>query len=204
MDDLSGRVAVVTGGASGIGLGLAQALLAAGMKVAIADINQPALAEAAASLGANAMPVVLDITSATAWHAALDAVEAKLGPIALLCNNAGLGQGRRADGGPVLMADMPEEVWKLVIDTNLHGRPKCLETISILGFALLDEAKTLSKNLASILITAAGNQVLDQRGLMVCEHDIARGHIDAVQNLSLGLRSKHSMSHLSFNAVYGT
>ena len=121
MDELSGRVAVVTGGASGIGLGLAQALLAAGMKVAIADINQPALAEAAASLGANAMPVVLDITSATAWHAALDAVEAKLGPIALLCNNAGLGQGRRADGGPVLMAEMPEEVWKLVIDTNLHG-----------------------------------------------------------------------------------
>ena len=121
MDELSGRVAVVTGGASGIGLGLAQALLAAGMKVAIADINQPALAEAAASLGANAMPVVLDITSATAWHAALDAVEAKLGPIALLCNNAGLGQGRRADGGPVLMADMPEAVWKLVIDTNLHG-----------------------------------------------------------------------------------
>jgi NAD(P)-dependent dehydrogenase (short-subunit alcohol dehydrogenase family) len=121
MDELSGRVAFVTGGASGIGLGLAQALLAAGMKVAIADINQTALAEAAASLGAGAMPVVLDIASAAGWQAALDAVEARLGPVALLCNNAGLGQGRRADGGPVLMAEMPEEVWKLVIDTNLHG-----------------------------------------------------------------------------------
>lgn len=121
MDELSGRVAFVTGGASGIGRGLAQAFLAAGMKVAIADIDEGALAEAAASLGADVMPVVLDITGAAAWQAALDAVEARLGPVALLCNNAGLGQGRRADGGPVLMAEMPEEVWKLVIDTNLHG-----------------------------------------------------------------------------------
>ena len=121
MDDLAGRVAFITGGASGIGLGMAQACLAAGMKVAIADINAAALAEAADGLGEGAMPVVLDITKAADWEAALDVVEARLGVVSLLCNNAGLGQGRRADGGPVLMADMPEEVWRLVIDTNLHG-----------------------------------------------------------------------------------
>ncbi len=121
MDDLAGRVAFITGGASGIGLGLAQACLAAGMKVAIADINEAALATAASALGGTVVPVVLDITKAASWAAALDTAEAKLGPVGLLCNNAGLGQGRRADGGPVLMADMPEEVWRLVIDTNLHG-----------------------------------------------------------------------------------
>lgn len=121
MDELSGRVALITGGASGIGLGMAQAFLAAGMKVAIADIDQAALAEAAAGPATGALPVALDVTQAAAWQAALDAVDARLGPVSLLCNNAGLGQGRRADGGPVLMADMPEEVWKLVIDTNLHG-----------------------------------------------------------------------------------
>jgi NAD(P)-dependent dehydrogenase (short-subunit alcohol dehydrogenase family) len=117
----AGRVAFVTGGASGIGLGMAQAFLAAGMKVAIADIDAAALDEASALLGGAAMAVALDVTSAAGWAAALDAVEARLGPVWLLCNNAGLGQGRRADGGPVLMADMPEEVWRLVIDTNLHG-----------------------------------------------------------------------------------
>jgi NAD(P)-dependent dehydrogenase (short-subunit alcohol dehydrogenase family) len=121
MVDLAGRVAFITGGASGIGLGMAQACLAAGMKVAIADIDAVALEEAAAALGDGAMGVVLDVTSAAGWAAALDAVEARLGPVWLLCNNAGLGQGRRADGGPVLLADMPEEVWRLVIDTNLHG-----------------------------------------------------------------------------------
>ena len=119
--DLAGRVAFVTGGASGIGLGMAQAFLAAGMKVAIADINQAALAEAAAGPAHGALPVVLDVTQPASWQAALDAVEARLGPVFLLCNNAGLGQGRRADGGPVLLEAMPEEVWRLVIDTNLHG-----------------------------------------------------------------------------------
>lgn len=121
MDDLAGRVALVTGGASGIGLGMAQAFLAAGMKVAIGDIDEAALAEAAAALGEGAMPVRLDVTDGAAWERALDAVEARLGPAWLLCNNAGLGQGRLADGGPVLLADMPEAVWRLVIDTNLHG-----------------------------------------------------------------------------------
>lgn len=121
MRQLAGRVAVVTGGANGIGFGMAEAFLAAGMLVAIAGIDAAAVAEAAERLGGGAVPVVLDVTDAAGWQAALDAVEAALGPVWLLCNNAGLGQGRMADGGPVLMADMPEAVWKLVFDTNLHG-----------------------------------------------------------------------------------
>lgn len=121
MTDIAGRVALVTGGASGIGYALAEALLAAGARVAIADIDAAALDEAVARLGGGAIGVGLDITRAEAWEAALARIDAALGPVSLLFNNAGLGQGRKADGGAVLAEEMPEAVWRLVIETNLTG-----------------------------------------------------------------------------------
>lgn len=121
MDKLAGRTALITGGASGIGLGMAQAFVAAGLRVAIADINETALAAARADLPGLGLAVKLDVTRAADWELALDAVEAALGPLEILCNNAGVGQGRYADGREIAVADMPEALWRMVLEINTTG-----------------------------------------------------------------------------------
>lgn len=121
MEILAGRAALITGGASGIGLGMARAFLAAGVRVAIADINEAALATAEATLPGLAMAVQLDVTSAAGWERALDAVEASLGGVEILCNNAGVAQGRFADGRAINVADMPEALWRMVLEINATG-----------------------------------------------------------------------------------
>ena len=121
MVELTGRVALITGGASGIGLGMARAFVAAGLRVAIADIDEATLARAAASLPGLGLATKLDVTRAADWDRALDAVEAALGGVEILCNNAGVAQGRYADGREIRVADMPEALWRMVIETNATG-----------------------------------------------------------------------------------
>ena len=87
--DLSGRVALVTGGAQGLGEGMAKALAAAGARVMIADVNE-AGAETAASLGEGHGFVRLDITDDAAWEAATAACVEQLGGLDVLVNNAGV------------------------------------------------------------------------------------------------------------------
>jgi len=121
MAELKGRTALITGGASGIGLGMARAFMAAGLKVAIADIDEAALAATAAAHPGLGLAVRLDVTRADAWERAADAVEAALGGIEILCNNAGVAQGRYADGREIQVADMPEALWRMVMETNATG-----------------------------------------------------------------------------------
>ncbi len=120
-DHLNGKTALITGGASGIGLGMARAFIAAGLRVAIADINETALATARTALPGLGLAVALDVTHSAQWERALDSVEAALGPIDILCNNAGIGQGRFADGRETLVADMPEMLWRMVLEINATG-----------------------------------------------------------------------------------
>jgi NAD(P)-dependent dehydrogenase (short-subunit alcohol dehydrogenase family) len=90
MKDLQGRVAVVTGGASGIGKALAKAFLAEGMKVVIADVEEPALKSAAEELGGGVLTVVTDVTDPSSVEALADRVFETHGACHLLCNNAGV------------------------------------------------------------------------------------------------------------------
>src|SRR5262245_59155947 len=87
---LSGKVAVVTGGARGIGQALARALAREGVVVAIGDLDAGAAEAAAAELANGSIGLSLDVTDRPAFTAFLDEVEQRLGPIDILVNNAGI------------------------------------------------------------------------------------------------------------------
>lgn len=111
-----GCTAFITGGASGIGLGLARALLASGARVAIADVDALALDDAVANLGGgdDLIAVQLDVRDRAQWQAAKEGAENSLGPVTLLVNNAGV-----IGYDPVI--DTPPEYFQWVIDVNLMG-----------------------------------------------------------------------------------
>ncbi len=116
MQNLPGKTAFVTGGASGIGLGIAKALLGAGMNVVIADIRDDHLAAAEAELagGEKVLPLKLDVTDRAAFAAAADAAEARFGKLHILCNNAGV-----AVVGPTELATFAD--WDWVMGVNVGG-----------------------------------------------------------------------------------
>ena len=116
MAEVSGKTAFITGGANGIGLGIARALVRAGANVVIADIRESSLAEARASLGADRQveAVQLDVTDRTGFARAADAAEARFGKIHMLIGNAGVGVL-----GPVLDAQYADWDWGLGV--NLMG-----------------------------------------------------------------------------------
>ena len=118
MKQLEGRVAVVTGGASGIGLALARALAAEGMKLVIADVEATALEVATGSLrdsGAAAIGVVTDVSDADSVEALAAATYAEFGACHLLCNNAGVG----APSAKVWETTVND--WKWVHGVNVMG-----------------------------------------------------------------------------------
>ena len=87
---LSGKVAVVTGGARGIGQALARALAREGVVVAIGDLDAGAAEAAAAELGNGSIGLALDVTDRPGFTAFLDEVEQRLGPLDIVINNAGI------------------------------------------------------------------------------------------------------------------
>ena len=117
MKDVAGKVAFVTGAASGMGLAMAKSFAAAGMKVVLADIEEDALERARASFGptnANVIAIQVDVTDRDAMSAAADRAEEAFGKVHVVCNNAGV-----AVGGSV--ADMAYTDWDWVLGVNLDG-----------------------------------------------------------------------------------
>lgn len=114
MRDLSGRVAFVTGGGSGVGLGMARAFLGAGMRVAIADVRSDHLEAAVAELGGDVHPIRLDVTDREAFARAADETERVLGNVHVLCNNAGVNLFND-------IADATYQDWDWVLGVNLGG-----------------------------------------------------------------------------------
>jgi NAD(P)-dependent dehydrogenase (short-subunit alcohol dehydrogenase family) len=117
MQDLRGKTAFVTGGASGIGLAMAEAFGREGMNVMIADIEPAALAKAVDELRSKqvrAEGVVADVASRDSLRAAALQTIAKFGKVHVVCNNAGV-----ATGG--LVGTVPEKDWNWILDVNLLG-----------------------------------------------------------------------------------
>jgi NAD(P)-dependent dehydrogenase (short-subunit alcohol dehydrogenase family) len=112
--EVEGKVAFITGGGSGVGLGMAKAFVGAGMRVAIADIRPDHLEAATAELEGDVHTIQLDVTDRDAFVRAADETERALGKVHVLCNNAGIN----------LFNDVAEATyqdWDWVLGVNLGG-----------------------------------------------------------------------------------
>jgi NAD(P)-dependent dehydrogenase (short-subunit alcohol dehydrogenase family) len=178
MQDFKGRVAVITGGASGIGLALARALAAEGMAVAIVDIRADMLDEALSALrgaGARAMACIADVRDAAALERVADRIEAAYGRIDLIVNNAGV-----VLRGPAI-EDVSQTEWDWILGINLHGvlngvrtfLPRIrkhgqgghvLNTASIAGFRVREGRRT-----GAYSVSKCGTVALTE----ALEHDLA-------------------------------
>lgn len=115
MADLHGKVAVVTGGASGIGKGIAESLSGAGAAVVISDIDLESAQATAEGLPNDALAVEHDVRRAESASALDVAIQDRFGRLDIVVNNAGVGP----NPGPIV--DMTEEEWDRVMDINARG-----------------------------------------------------------------------------------
>ncbi len=141
---VTGRVAVVTGGARGIGRAIAEVLVQAGARVAIADRDIAVAQTTAKNLNAiradAAVAVEMDVTSKASIEAAAAKITKALGPVEILVNNAGI-----VKNAPSI--EVTEEDWRSVIDVNLNGVFYCSQ---IFGAAMVKAQKGAVVNIASI------------------------------------------------------
>ncbi|HEY8602121.1 MAG TPA: SDR family NAD(P)-dependent oxidoreductase [Thermomicrobiales bacterium] len=113
------RVAIVTGAARGIGLAVAQRLIADGLQVALLDRDEAAANAAAATLGEGAQPFICDIADSASVNATVAAVVARWGRIDVLVNNAGI------VGPNKPLIEVSDEEWARVVAINLNGAFYC-------------------------------------------------------------------------------
>jgi 3-oxoacyl-[acyl-carrier protein] reductase len=117
--DLKDRCAVVTGGAAGIGLAVAQRLAASGARVALWDLDAAGASAAAASLGDGHLGLGVDVAAEPEVQRATDATASAFGRIDVLVCSAGIA------GPNTPTCDYPAEAWRRVFDVNVHGTFHC-------------------------------------------------------------------------------
>jgi NAD(P)-dependent dehydrogenase (short-subunit alcohol dehydrogenase family) len=145
---LDGRVALVTGGASGIGAAIASAFAAKGARIAVVDLNESGAAEAAAALPTDSKGFRCDVADPDSVNAAVDAVAASFGRIDILVNSAGI----------VMLAPAEElslKAWDTTIDVNLKGTFLMCQSV---GNRMLGAGAGVIVNMAS----QAASVALDQ------------------------------------------
>lgn len=117
MKDVAGKVAFITGGASGMGLAMARSFSAAGMKIVVADVQKDALERVRAEFGrsnAGVLTLAVDVTDRAAMEAAARETEKAFGKVHVVCNNAGVAVGGTLDA-------MDYKDWDWVMGVNLDG-----------------------------------------------------------------------------------
>jgi 2-hydroxycyclohexanecarboxyl-CoA dehydrogenase len=125
MNQMSNRVAIVTGGAQGIGKGIASALGEQGLRVAVADLNLATAEQTAKEItaaGGVAIAVSIDVTDTASVAGAVATIEAELGPIEVVVNNAGWD-----DFMPFVATT--EEFWDKILDINFKGALRVVQAV---------------------------------------------------------------------------
>jgi NAD(P)-dependent dehydrogenase (short-subunit alcohol dehydrogenase family) len=115
LQELDGKVAVITGGGSGIGASLARACTAEGMRVVVVDVSEERAASVAAELpGGTAVARAVDVSDAASVEALADFAFDAFGAVHLLCNNAGVSPAGR-------IWDFTDDEWRWLLGVNVHG-----------------------------------------------------------------------------------
>jgi NAD(P)-dependent dehydrogenase (short-subunit alcohol dehydrogenase family) len=178
--EFDGLTALVTGGASGIGLATAQLLARRGARIAVLDRDKPASADAA-----DLISVVADVTDDDAVRRAVaEAVEALGGQLDILINNAGVGAAGTVE-------DNSDDEWHRVLDINVVGMARVSRAaIAHLRRAVADRGQAAIVNTCSVAAIAG----LPQRVL----YSASKG---AVYGLTLSMAADHAREHIRVNCV---
>jgi NAD(P)-dependent dehydrogenase (short-subunit alcohol dehydrogenase family) len=165
MLELSGRVAVITGAASGIGLAIARRLAREGMALVLADIEPAPLAQALADiriLGVDAIAVPVDVVQQSQLDGLADAAYAHFGKVHVLCNNAGVGTAA-AIFTPAWMTRL--EDWQWMLGVNLMGVVHGVRAFVPRMLALGDEGHVVNTASVAGLLTASNPYHVSKHGV---------------------------------------
>ncbi len=177
-DELSRLAALVTGGASGIGLATARLLASRGARVAILDREIPD------GTDAELLPVLADVTDDDAVRAAVATAAAKLGGLDILVNNAGIGAAGTVE-------DNDDDEWARVLDVNVLGVVRTTRAaLPALRAAAARRGQAAIVNTCSVVATAG----LPQRAL----YSASKG---AIYALTLAMAADHVREHIRVNCV---